>query len=207
MIADLLSHTQFLAGGFAINLLISAVSMAVGTVLGVLLGRLRYGGMVILDAPSRFATNICRNVPSFVLLFYMASMIPSEVEISGTIHTVPVWIKATLALIFPVIGFSSDQALGYFDQRARGVSGARDTFLIAWAQYFLIIIMASATASVIGADEIVGRANTLISRQSDDGFLLATYLFVSLWFLATGLIFTTVIKSVLGKPEKSEKAN
>lgn len=207
MIRELLSHTEYLAGGFAINLLISAVSMAVGTVLGVILGRLRHAGYGLLDVPSRFATNICRNVPSFVLLFYMASMIPSELNMGGIIYAVPLWVKAILALIFPVIGFASDQSLGYFEQRARAETGARETFVVAWVQYFLIIIMASATASVIGADEIVARANTLISQQSDDGFMLATYLFVSIWFLATGVVLSTVVKRVLMKSEKVENLN
>ena len=132
-------------------------------------------------------TNVCRNVPSFVLLFYMAFMLPSEIDWAGRIIAVPVWIKATLALTFPVVGFASDQSLGYFTQVRAGIAGARETFAIAWIQYFLIIIMASATASVIGADEIVGRANTIIAQNDSASFLLVTYLYVSAWFLMTGL--------------------
>ena len=46
--------------------------------------------------------------------------------------------------------------------------------------------MATATASVIGADEIVGRANRVIATDSRPAFLIATYLYVSGWFLASG---------------------
>jgi polar amino acid transport system permease protein len=204
VLRPVLSHTGHLAGGFAMNLLISVLSMGVGTVIGVALGRLRHAGVRRLEMPSRFATSICRNVPSFVLLFYMASMIPSEITFDGTIYAVPLWIKATLALIFPVIGFSSDQSLGYFQQRDAGLKGARETFLVAWAQYFLIIIMASATASIIGADEIVGRANTLIAQQGGDTFLISMYLFVSVWFIASGLILTTLVKGVSRRIAKNE---
>ncbi|WP_227270656.1 hypothetical protein [Roseobacter weihaiensis] len=193
---ELRPHMGFLAGGFAMNLLISVLSMGVGTVIGVALGRLRYSGWRAFDLPSRLATNLCRNVPSFVLLFYMASMIPSEVVLAGKFYTVPIWIKATLALTFPVIGFASDQSLGYFTQRTAGLSGAGETFLVAWVQYFLIIVMASATASIIGADEIVGRANTLISQTGGDGFMLTIYLFVSLWFIFSGLLLTALVKGV-----------
>jgi ABC-type amino acid transport system permease subunit len=192
-IAAVLSHTPYLAGGFAMNLLISVLSMTIGTIVGVTLGRLRHAGVTAFDLPARLATSICRNVPSFVLLYYMASMIPSEVEIAGAIHSVPLWIKATLALVFPVVGFSSDQALGHFAQRDAGTTGARETFLVAWAQYFLIIIMASATASIIGADEIVGRANELITLQGGDGFLISMYLYVSIWFIASGLALSAII--------------
>ncbi|MCY4179730.1 MAG: hypothetical protein OXD48_05550, partial [Litoreibacter sp.] len=135
-----------------------------------------------------------RNVPSFVLLFYMAFMLPTEVEIGGTSHFVPLWIKATLALTFPVIGFASDQSLAYFEQSEMGIRGAGETFAVAWMQYFLIILMASATASVIGADEIVGRANTLVARSGDPSFLLVTYAYVSLWFMAAGLVLSGLLR-------------
>lgn len=194
MIELLLSHTNYLLRGFATNLLISVLSMGLGTVLGAALGWLRAHRVTALGPASHMATNVCRNVPSFVLLFYMASMIPSEITVSGTIMTVPLWIKAMLALTFPVIGFTSDQSRGYFEQRKAGRSGAGETFAVAWVQYFLIIIMASATASVIGADEIVGRANVIISQNESPQFLLVTYLYVSCWFLGTGLVLTTLAK-------------
>ncbi|MEP4958812.1 MAG: hypothetical protein ABJU19_05780 [Roseobacter sp.] len=124
----------------------------------------------------------------------MASMIPSEVTIAEMIYPVPLWIKATLALTFPVIGFSSDQSLGYFRQRDDGHNQASETFMVAWVQYFLIIIMASATASIIGADEIVGRANTLIATQGENGLMIGVYLYVSAWFILTGLVLTSLIK-------------
>ncbi|WP_195822715.1 hypothetical protein [Roseobacter sp. MH60115] len=196
MIEVLLTHTGYLAGGFGTNLLISVLSMAMGTGVGGVLGWLRARRVVGAGQLAHLGTNVCRNVPSFVLLFYMASMIPSEVTIGGTIMAVPLWIKATLALTFPVIGFTSDQARGYFEQRRTGVTGAGETFWVAWVQYFLIIIMASATASVIGADEIVGRANIIISQNESAQFLLVTYLYVSLWFLASGLVLTGFVKSL-----------
>ncbi|MEP1613555.1 MAG: hypothetical protein ABJL72_16755 [Roseobacter sp.] len=189
-----IGHSDYLGGGFAMNLLISVVSMGLGTLIGITLGRMRHAGVRFLELPSRFATSICRNVPSFVLLFYMASMIPSEVTIAEMIYPVPLWIKATLALTFPVIGFSSDQSLGYFRQRDDGHNQASETFMVAWVQYFLIIIMASATASIIGADEIVGRANTLIATQGENGLMIGVYLYVSAWFILTGLVLTSLIK-------------
>ncbi len=192
-------ETANFAEGYQGNLMISAFSMLLGTLIGGLLGCVRAGYSGLIRAGAEFLTSICRNVPSFVLLFYMAFMIPNEVTwLDGTILKVPLWFKATVALTFPVIGFASDQTLAYFTQYRARISGAGETFWVAWVQYFLIIIMASATASVIGADEIVGRANTVIARSDDAGFLLMTYGYVSLWFLATGLAVTGVLKLVLG---------
>lgn len=204
MIEQVLAQSRYLGGGFAINLLISILAMAIGTVLGAVLGAIRFHRLTGLSAAARLATNLCRNVPSFVLLFYMASMLPAEIEVNGAIVAVPLWIKATLALIFPVAGFASDQSLGYLRQRHAQIGGAAETFAVAWMQYFLIVIMASATASVIGADEIVGRANNLISRVDDPYFMLVVYLYVSVWFLAVGMIFSGLLKVTMRR--RVEKA-
>lgn len=126
-------------------------------VLGALLGWLRARAIVRLAQVARFDTNICRKVPSFVLLFNMAPMMPGEVTAQGMIMTGPLWIKAMLALTFPVIGFTPDRSRGYFEQQHAGVSDAKETFLIVAAQYFLIIIKASVTASVTEVDEVAIR--------------------------------------------------
>jgi ABC-type amino acid transport system permease subunit len=192
MIEVLIERTPYLAGGFAKNMMIAATSMALGTLVGGLLGLLRFRQMRATLRAESLLTNLCRNVPSFVLLYYMAFMLPSEVALDGRIHQVPVWIKASLALTLPVIGFASDQSLGYLRQRAGGMPGAGETFVVAWVQYFLIIIMASATASVIGVDEVVGRANVLLARDDSAAFMLATYLYVSAWFVLAGLLVSNL---------------
>jgi len=197
MIETLLAETGYFAEGFQGNLLISALSMAAGSVIGGVLGCIRAGYDGLFGSVAGLLTNVCRNVPSFVLLFYMAFMIPNEVNWGGETVAVPIWFKAVLALTFPVIGFASDQTQAYFEQYRSRVSGAGETFFVAWVQYFLIIIMASAVASVIGVDEIVGRANAVVSRTDNAQFLLLTYGYVSLWFLATGLLITGALKSVL----------
>ena len=101
-LALLLERTPYLAGGFATNLLISVVSMTLGSLFGVGLGALRARGGVLV-APARFATDLCRNVPSFVLMFYMAFMLPAEVTLGGEIYALPLWLKATMrrARLFP----------------------------------------------------------------------------------------------------------
>lgn len=197
MIELLLSNVGYFAEGFLGNLLISALSMGLGTVLGGFIGLVRAGYGGILRALADFCTAICRNVPSFVLLFYMAFMIPNQISWGGDTVDVPIWVKAVVALTFPVIGFASDQTLAFFMQYRARISRPGETFLVAWVQYLLIIIMASAVTSVIGADEIVGRANTFIARQNDPQLLLATYCFVALWFLGAGLILSGLLKSVL----------
>jgi ABC-type amino acid transport system permease subunit len=189
-LAALWRWTPFLAGGFAGNLLISALAMLFGTLLGAAAGWARTRRAV--RVPAALVTGLCRNVPSFVLMFYVAFVLPAEVAWAGGVIPVPTWIKAALALTIPVIGFASDQTLALRRQRDAAVAGAGATFLTSWLQYFLIVLMASATASVIGADEIVGRANRVIATDGRPEFLFATYLYVAGWFLVAGLIISRV---------------
>jgi hypothetical protein len=109
---------------------------------------------------------------------------------------VPLRAKAALALTIPVVGFASDQYLAFRRQRRRGLDGAGAIFLAAWLQYFLIVLMATATASVIGVDEIVGRANRVIATDDRPEFLIATYVYVSGWFLVSGLMISAAASAV-----------
>lgn len=191
--AVLVGWTPYLLGGFAWNLVIAVLAMAAGTLLGAGLAWLRGlrgpGGRLPRRAAAVLAL-LCRNVPSFVLMFYVAFVLPVEIETAGGPVALPLWIKATLALTIPVTGFVADQALAYRRQAAEGMAHAGATFLVAWLQYFLIVLMASATASVIGADEIVARANRVIATDPRPEFVMAVYLYVSLWFLMAGVLVT-----------------
>ncbi|SDT94386.1 ABC transporter permease [Halopseudomonas salegens] len=187
-LALLLEHTPWLLGGFVWNLLISLLAMLFGTLLGGALGWLRDQPIWSLRAPAGVLTSVCRNVPSFVLLFYVAFVLPVEVVVADQVILLPLWLKAVLALTIPVIGFASDQTLGYRRQVRMRLASARAVFTLSWLQYFLIVLMASATASVIGADEVVGRANRVIAIDSSPGFLLLVYTWVCSWFLLAGLL-------------------
>jgi ABC-type amino acid transport system permease subunit len=187
-LAALWGWTPWLAGGFAMNLAIAALAMALGTLAGAGLGALRDRGPAPLAAAAGGAASVCRNVPSFVLMLYLAFLLPVEIERGGSVVAVPLWLKAALALTIPVTGFASDQTRAWRAQREAGLPGAGETLLTAGLQYFLIALMASSTASVIGADEIVSRANRVIATDGRPAFLIATYLWVALLFLAAGLL-------------------
>lgn len=186
MLTVLLQDTPYLLGGYGYNLLIAALAMVVGTVAGCMTGMARHSRKRLLSMSGRLLSSLCRNVPSFVLMFYVAFILPVEFQWGETLLRVPLWVKAMLALVFPVIGFMSDQSLAYLRQRQQGKPDAGAVFLVGWIQYFLIILMASSTASVIGVDEVVGRANRVIAIDNSPGFLLLVYAYVCLWFLLTG---------------------
>ncbi|MDI6024971.1 hypothetical protein QBK99_01930 [Corticibacterium sp. UT-5YL-CI-8] len=171
--------TPFLAGGFLWNILISAATMAIGTPLGYGLARLRLSGWRL----GRFLTAAARLPPTFVLIYYLAYVLPTEISIGGVSLEIAGWIKASLALSVAVAGFVSDNALSAIRHHRRGETVEAFYFIPAWTTYFLIIVMASSTASVIGVPEIVQRANTVIAAVGDPRATLWVYIYTMLWFL------------------------
>lgn len=178
----LLTWTPYLAEGFLWNILISLVAMVTGTLLGAPLAFARATGQGKARRLSLGLTELARNVPTFVFLFYLAFIIPTEIELAGWTVTIPAWIKASLALSIAVVGFTSDTlAVAIRDWRA-GNHAAAMLFVPSWTGYLLIIVMASSTASVIGVSELVSRCNTVIAAIGQDGLMLWVYLYGMVWF-------------------------
>lgn len=183
-LTDLLwTWTPFLAAGFGWNVVVSLIAMAIGTVLGALLAHARIAASRGLARTAVGLTSVSRNVPTFVFLFYLAFMLPNEVAVGGLALPIPPWVKASLALSVAVVGFISDTLAAALADRRRGRPETMDLFLPAWMTYFLIIVMASSTASVIGVSEIVSRANTVIGATGRDDLMVWIYLYAMLWFL------------------------
>lgn len=175
--------TPFLAGGFLWNIVISLVSMIIGTLLGTVLARMRLSEHRHLARASLVVTELTRNIPTFVFLFYLAFLIPAELEIFGRLYSFPVWFKASLALSVAVIGFVSDNLAVALRHWRNDNHAAALLFIPSWTTYFVIIVMASSTASVIGVGEIVSRCNTIISAQEHSAELMVwVYLYAMCYF-------------------------
>ncbi len=192
---NLIIHwTPTFDSGFGLNLLISLVAMIMGTFIGWALACGRNSQRGALISSCSMATGVFRNIPSFVFMFYIAFIVPVEFDWMGEPVRFPSWIKASIALTLPVIGFASDQFLRLIRELKKQNSIALPMFLVSWTQYFLIIIMASSTASVIGVNEIVGRAKTAIAISSDPAIMLWVYLYVALWFLLSAALINGILK-------------
>lgn len=183
IVGMLLTWTPFLAEGFAWNILISLLAMLIGTVFGAVLARLRLSKRKALVRASLLATELTRNVPTFVFLFYLAFLIPAEFEISGHIYPFPAWLKAALALSVAVIGFVSDNLFVAWRHWRNHDHAAALLFVPSWTLYLVIIVMASSTASVIGVSEIVARCNVVIAAVGGDETMLWVYAYAIAYFL------------------------
>ncbi|MFO1370924.1 MAG: ABC transporter permease subunit [Candidatus Competibacteraceae bacterium] len=182
IVATLLTWTPFLAGGFVWNVVISLVAMAIGTVLGAMLARLRLSPRQYLVRASLAATELTRNIPTFVFLFYLAFLIPVEFEVADQVYSFPAWLKASLALSVAVVGFVSDNLFVAWQHWRKHNHAAALLFIPSWTAYLLIIVMASSTASVIGVGEIVSRCNTIIAAVGRDELMLWVYAYAVFYF-------------------------
>jgi His/Glu/Gln/Arg/opine family amino acid ABC transporter permease subunit len=191
---ELIHWTPSLATGFGLNLSISFVAMLLGTLIGWLIAHGRASSLQKISISSNRLTDVFRNIPSFVFMFYIAFIIPIEFEWQGEQYRFPAWIKASIALTVPVVGFASDQFYRLIRESTQDNTIALPMFFISWTQYFLIILMASSTASVIGVHEIVGRANTAIAVTQDPNMMLWIYLYVAAWFLLSATIKNGLLK-------------
>lgn len=204
----LATWTPHLAGGFVWNVIIAVLAMGLGTLFGAGIGRVRFAGPRFAGMAGRGATSVFRNVPSFVLLFYVAFLIPVEVRVAGVLIGVPSWVKATIALTIPATAFAADQTLAFLRQRRERRGAPETVFWTAWMQYFLIVFMASSTASVIGADEVVARANTVVATRTDTTFMLVTYAYVALWFLIAAFAISRggpgLVRRITRRDERSQ---
>jgi len=103
IVTGVLRWLPLVFSGFLFNLVVSVLSMALGTALGVALGL----GLIARGAPMRVASlgamQFFRNAPWLVLLFYAMFLIPYQVTLFGRSVPFPDWIKAVIGLALPVM--------------------------------------------------------------------------------------------------------
>jgi len=192
----LLYWTPYLAGGFAMNLLVTAAAIAFGSALGIPLAYGRLGGRPRLRGLCQAVTAMARNIPTFVFLFYIAFLIPVEFEAFGRVYAVPGWLKASLGLSVAVVGYLSDTLVLALQDWRNGDKAAAMMHIPGAGNYLLVMVIASSTASTIGVSEIVSRANVIIAAVGGDYIMLATYLYAMLWFFAFCFPLTLAVRYV-----------
>jgi polar amino acid transport system permease protein len=176
--------TPYLLGGFVWNIVISLVAQAIGTSVGYVLARGRISARASGRRSATFATTLMRNIPTFVFQFYLVFMLPGELTMPFGLPAVvfPSWLKASLALSLAVAGFVSDNLSPVLELRGVKRRWALMRFVVNSSNYFVIIVMASSTASVIGVSELVSRCNTVVNASGTTDMMLWVYLYAMLWF-------------------------
>lgn len=202
ILATILTWTPLLAQGFALNIAMSFLAMAIGTVLGLPLGL----GQVSLLAPVRgvswFVTQFFRNSPWLVLLFYCMLLMPFEVRIGDTIVPLPGWVKSTIGLSLPVMANVAELVRGAVRSIPYGQWEASEAMAFTrmqtlrlvilpqcvkrmtppWMNLYAILTVATPLTSVVGVSEAMTLTGDILSAEGRTELLVPLYLYLLLWF-------------------------
>ena len=170
--------------GFALNILISFLTMAIGTFAGVLLGLWQISPVNWVRKTSWAVTQAFRNSPWLVLLFIVMLAFPFEVKIGGLTIPIPDWMKAVFGLSLPIMANISEVVRGAIQSVPTGQWEAAESLAYSrgqtlwriilpqcfkrmippWMNWYAILTMATPLVSLLGVEEIV-----TLSRQAMEG--------------------------------------
>jgi polar amino acid transport system permease protein len=193
-----------LAAGFLLNIAISFIAMAIGTVLGIFLGLFQISLLRPIRAFSWFLTQFFRNAPWLVLLFYCMLLLPFEMRIAGTIVPLPAWLKATFGLALAVMANMSELVRGavlsipfgqWETSEALAFSRRQTLWMIIlpqcvkrilppWMNLYAILVVGTALASIVGVNESMTLTGDILAAENRTELLVPMYLYLLFLFFA-----------------------
>ncbi len=204
VLATIWKWAPLIGRGFLLNILISVLAMAMGTVAGLALGLGQIAPYAVLRRPAQIVTQFFRNAPWLVLLFYCILLLPYQMTVGDWTVPMPAWIKATIGLALPVMGNVSEivrggiQALpqAQWDSAESLAFSRRQTLwmvilpqaikpmLPPWMNLYAVLIMATPLASIVGVEEAMTLTRFALSAENRSELLLPMYLALLVAFFA-----------------------
>lgn len=202
IIETMIKWTPLLLQGFALNIAMSFLAMAIGTVVGVPLGLAQISLLPPIRGSSWFVTQFFRNSPWLVLLFYCMLLLPFEVRIGDTIVPLPGWLKSTIGLSLPVMANVSELVRGavrsipYTQWEAAeslAMTRRQTLWMIIlpqcvkrmtppWMNLYAILTVATPLTSVVGVSEAMTLTGDILSSEGRTELLVPMYLYLLLFF-------------------------
>jgi polar amino acid transport system permease protein len=185
--------SPLLLRGFVFNIVISLLSMLLGTALGLWLGLALVSQHSAIRMPALATTEFFRNAPWLVLLFFVTFMLPFQLDVGHFAIPFPGWIKAVLGLALAIMAnvaeivrgavqsihpgqWEASEALGF----TRGQQMWRiilpqciKRMIPPWMNLYAIVTMSTTLASIIGVNEVVTLAGQVQAAEGGRPDLLA----------------------------------
>ncbi len=181
--------------GFVMTIVISFLTMMIGTLLGVFLGLGQISPNTFIAKTSWFITQVFRNSPWLVLLFIVMLSFPFEIQIGDTIIPIPDWIKAVFGLALPVMANISEIVRGAINSvpsaqweasESLAFSRRQTLFQIIlpqcfkrmippWMNWYAILTMATPIVSILGVEEILNLTRQAIEAEDNHPELLVPF--------------------------------
>lgn len=202
ILATLWKWTPLLAQGFALNIAISFLAMAIGTVIGVPLGLCQISLLLPVRASSWVVTQFFRNSPWLVLLFYCMLLLPFQIHIGDTTIPLPGWFKSTVGLSLPVMANVSELVRGAVRSIPFGQWEAAESLAYTrgqtlrlvilpqcvkritppWMNLYAILTTSTPLCSVVGVSEAMTLTGDILASEGRTDLLIPMYLYLLLWF-------------------------
>jgi polar amino acid transport system permease protein len=202
IIATIAKWTPLLARGFALNIAMSFLAMAIGTLFGLALGLGQISLMRPVRGSSWIITQFFRNSPWLVLLFYCMLLLPFEVRFGDSLIPLPGWAKSTVGLSLPVMANVSELVRGAVQSIPSGQWEASEAVAFSrlqtlrlvilpqcvkrmtppWMNLYAILTVATPLTSVVGVSEAMTLTSDILSSEGRTELLVPMYLYLLLWF-------------------------
>ena len=181
--------------GFALNILISFFTMAIGTAAGVILGLWQVSNVPPVRRVAWFITQLFRNSPWLVLLFIVMLAFPFEITIGEWRIPVPDWMKAVFGLSLPIMANISEIVRGAIQSVPSGQWEAAESLAFSrrqtlwqiilpqcfkrmippWMNWYAILTMATPLVSLLGVEEIVTLSRQAMEAEDNHPELLIPF--------------------------------
>jgi polar amino acid transport system permease protein len=200
----LLRWAPLIFQGFLFNILISFLSMALGTVVGALVGVAQVSVLGLLRKTAWAATQFFRNAPWLVLLFYAMFLIPFELRLGGLVIAFPAWVKAVIGLALPVAAnvseivrggivsipsaqWESAESLAFTRRQTLWMiilPQAYKRMIPPWMNLYAILTMATTLISVVGISDGLTVTRAALIAEGRPELMIPMYLMLLLMFFA-----------------------
>ncbi|KRW96666.1 polar amino acid ABC transporter permease [Paracoccus sp. MKU1] len=191
-------------GGFVLNIWVSVLAMTIGTCLGLMLGIGQVSPHRVLRWPSWAVTQLFRNSPWLVLLFYFMMLLPYEIRILGFSVPFSGWFKATVALSLPVMANISEIVRGAILSIPTGQWESAESLALTrrqtmwriilpqcvkrmippWMNWYCILVMSTPLISILGVQDAMTLTQDALAAEGRMELLIPFYLWLMLWFFA-----------------------
>ncbi len=189
-------------GGFVLNIVVSFIAMALGTFMGLWLGLGQVSPNRFISRASWAITQLFRNSPWLVLLFYFMLLLPFFIRIGDTRIEVSGWAKATFALSLPIMANVSEIVRGSIASIPTGQWDSAESLAFSrtqtmwriilpqcikrmippWMNWYCILTMSTPLISILGVNDGMRLTQDALAAEGRSEYLIPLYLWLMSWF-------------------------
>ena len=189
-------------GGFVLNIVVSFIAMALGTFMGLWLGLGQVSPNRFISRGSWAITQLFRNSPWLVLLFYFMLLLPFFIRIGDTRIEVSGWAKATFALSLPIMANVSEIVRGSIASIPTGQWDSAESLAFSrtqtmwriilpqcikrmippWMNWYCILTMSTPLISILGVNDGMRLTQDALAAEGRSEYLIPLYLWLMSWF-------------------------